>query len=297
MPKVFISYSYDDEKHRNWVYDLASKLRANGVDVIFDQFETRIGSDLPLFMEQGLGASNRVICICSDLFNKKANSGLSGVGYEKRIICKDIIKDSSTAWVIPLIRKNSSDEKLPLFLSSLKYISFEKDDKFLENFYDLLRELHDQKKIPSLGKNPFEHRPDVIGKVEEIKQIVSTLSFTNKLKGTEKFNFLSNSGVFTIGTDLYEFKTNWSTAGRHSIHAYKDNVHSIAAASDVIERNKIDLEKYDFSSRVRTVNIGDSIIWVNRNGKILITQIENLEYENSQTHWIQINYEIIENTV
>ena len=106
MPKVFISYSYDDDTHIAWVSDLASKLRANGVDVIFDQFETRLGSDLPLFMEQGLSKSSRVICICSDTFNQKANSGRAGVYYEKRIICNELVGDSSSAWVIPLIRNN-----------------------------------------------------------------------------------------------------------------------------------------------------------------------------------------------
>ena len=66
-PKVFISYSWDtengDDEHKKWVRDLATKLRSHGVDVILDQFDLRLGDDLPFFMEQGLTISHLVICI------------------------------------------------------------------------------------------------------------------------------------------------------------------------------------------------------------------------------------------
>ncbi|MBP6367951.1 MAG: toll/interleukin-1 receptor domain-containing protein [Nitrosomonas sp.] len=295
MPKVFISYSYDDDTHIAWVSDLASKLRANGVDVIFDQFETRLGSDLPLFMEQGLSKSSRVICICSDTFNQKANSGRAGVYYEKRIICNELVGDSSSAWVIPLIRNNKSQKKLPTFLSALKYISFEDDGKFKENFYDLLRDLHDQNSLPPLGGNPFEHNPDVLGKIDETIQISKTLSITKKSNGTDTFNYLSNSGNYTVGTGLYEFKTHWSTASNHSVHAYNDHVRAIACTSNEIDINNFNLEEYDFSSRARTANIGESVIWINNNGKILVTKIEKISIENTQKNWLTITYQTLEN--
>ena len=294
MPKVFLSYSYDNDLHKNWVNDLACKLRMNGIDVIFDQFEARLGADLPLFMEQGLSKSNRVICICSDLYNKKSNSGFSGVGYEKRIICKEITKDSSTSWVIPLIRNNASEEKLPLFLSSLRYISFEDDSKYFENIYDLLRELHSQNNVPSIGKNPFEHNADVIGKIDEIKQIKSSLAFSNCTNSNTQINYLSNSGVYTVGTDIFEFKTRWSDASINAIHAYADNLEAIACTGEEININNLDLEKHDFSSRCRTARLGESIIWINKNGKILITKIEKIAYENNQKHVVTLSYKIIE---
>lgn len=50
-PKVFISYSWDTEgenlEHKKWVLDLATKLRFHGVDVTLDQFDLRLGDDLP----------------------------------------------------------------------------------------------------------------------------------------------------------------------------------------------------------------------------------------------------------
>lgn len=53
-PKLFISYSHDSEDHKAWVSKLATRLEQNGVHVIFDQWDITLGSDLTLFMEQGL---------------------------------------------------------------------------------------------------------------------------------------------------------------------------------------------------------------------------------------------------
>jgi hypothetical protein len=37
-PKVFISYSRDDEAHKEWVRQLATQLRTNGVNVCLDHW-------------------------------------------------------------------------------------------------------------------------------------------------------------------------------------------------------------------------------------------------------------------
>ena len=72
-PKTFISYSHDNDEHKAWVKKLAIDLRQHmGVDVIFDQWDLRIGSDLSLFMEQGLNEATLIICICSDEYVRKS---------------------------------------------------------------------------------------------------------------------------------------------------------------------------------------------------------------------------------
>ncbi|MCZ4309896.1 toll/interleukin-1 receptor domain-containing protein [Vibrio atlanticus] len=45
VPKVFISYSYDDQAHKKWVLELAQRLRNAGVDAILDQFRVGLGDD------------------------------------------------------------------------------------------------------------------------------------------------------------------------------------------------------------------------------------------------------------
>jgi hypothetical protein len=292
VPKVFISYAHDDDNHKVWVKELVVKLRSNGIDAIMDEL-TPLGSDLALFMEQGLGESHRVLCICSTRYNEKANAGISGVNYEKRIICQELMKESSSTWVIPVIRNNASEEKLPKFLSSIKYISFEDNDHFHRNYYELLQELHNKKNLPPIGPNPFAHDNNVIGIINEMNQIVTSLSSVSSHSGKVRFNYMSNSGNFKIGTGDHEFHTHWSFAGHDSIHAYKDYVYAIALTSNDIQLDGFSLQDYDFSSRSRTASIGESLIWINRSGGILITKLENIEYKNKQKCWLEISYQIV----
>jgi hypothetical protein len=48
---AFISYSWDDDAHREWVRALAARLRADGVDVSIDRWVAVPGDQLTVFME------------------------------------------------------------------------------------------------------------------------------------------------------------------------------------------------------------------------------------------------------
>ncbi|EHN68009.1 toll/interleukin-1 receptor domain-containing protein [Aliivibrio fischeri] len=45
VPSCFISYSHDNENNKEWVLTLATKLVKNGVDVIPEQWDLRLGGD------------------------------------------------------------------------------------------------------------------------------------------------------------------------------------------------------------------------------------------------------------
>ena len=77
-PKVFVSYSHDNQPHKDWVLALATRLVANGVDVVLDQWDLTLGSDLARFMETGLTAAQRVLAVCSDPYVEKANARKRG---------------------------------------------------------------------------------------------------------------------------------------------------------------------------------------------------------------------------
>ena len=68
-PHVFISYSHDNQAHKDWVRHLAEKLQRNGVETILDQWDLRLGGDLPSFMEQGLAKATRILAICTDTYS------------------------------------------------------------------------------------------------------------------------------------------------------------------------------------------------------------------------------------
>lgn len=116
----------------------------------------------------------------------------------------------------------------------------------------------------------------------EMGNNVVALSSTTKVyaceaeQGSFTFDYSNNDGKFTIGKDEYLFTTEWSKASNRSIHAYSDpsNIDSIARikAPCTLSKEKL-TEEYDFSSRCRTPNIGDIIIWKNIFGNYAATQI------------------------
>jgi hypothetical protein len=50
--KLFISYSWSNPDHQQWVIDLATQLRESGVDVILDKWDLKEGHDAYAFMEK-----------------------------------------------------------------------------------------------------------------------------------------------------------------------------------------------------------------------------------------------------
>ena len=86
----------------------------------------------------------------------------------------------------------------------------------------------------------------------------------------------SDDGKYVIGTGEYEFVTRWSKASDRSIHAYKDSLGANGAVARVKAPDEwptvLD-DSIDFSSRVRTPNTGDVIIWRNSYGKYAATRI------------------------
>jgi TIR domain len=137
-PKVFVSYCHDTDCHKNWVLSLATRLLANGVDVVLDQWDLTLGGDLPRFMETGLTAAQRVLAVCTELYVEKANTGRDGVGYEKMILTAQLMQEISTNRIIPVIRNNALALTVPTFLSSRVYIDFRDDLAYETRYAELL---------------------------------------------------------------------------------------------------------------------------------------------------------------
>jgi len=154
-PVVFVSYSHDSQEHKQWVLDLATRLRSSGVDAILDQWDLGPGGDLPHFMEQSIANSSRILMICSERYVQKANAGAGGVGYEKMIVTADLLKGIDSTRVIPIVHQQGIPT-LPTVLSSKLYIDLSTDDEFETGFDQLLRDLLDAPLFvkPPLGSAP-----------------------------------------------------------------------------------------------------------------------------------------------
>lgn len=278
-PRGFVSYSHDSQTHKDWVLKLATRLLSNGVDVILDQWDLRLGGDLPRFMETGLSGADHVLAICTDIYVQKANKGIGGVGYEKMILTAQLMQDVTSERVIPIVRANLSNPRLSTFLGARVYIDFSDDDDFEEKYTDLIRELHGEavKARPALGLNPF-------GKYGSISSmpVLSTQSeryVSPSVNGLVEFDYSNNDGRFVIGSGNMAFETVWSSASSRSIHAYRNSpsIVTIALAVGVESIEEIaDATLYDTSSRNRTPRVGEIVIWKNCAGYFAATKVESV---------------------
>lgn len=152
-PKVFISYSWEDENHKNWVKELTDKLIDCGVDAVLDQYDLTLGDRLPQFMEQSVCNADYVLIICTPLYKEKSDNRTGGVGYEGHIISAELLTKGNERKFIPIIRKGTIATSIPNCLAGKLGINLcEGFDE--ENFEDLITTIFGAKKKPTLGRKP-----------------------------------------------------------------------------------------------------------------------------------------------
>ena len=292
---TFISYSWDNDAHKAWVLKFASDLRRHGVDVVLDQWDARLGDDLAFFMEQGLNKAHLVLCICSDKYVEKANSGKGGVGYEKRILAADMISETNKRYIILIIRNNRGQHKLPTFLSGLYYEDFD-DDNYFAHYASVLKRIYgeDVKDKPALGQNPFEST-SVSDAITAKLNLQKNSYYNVQMEGRVRFDYKKNSGHFVIGTGQYEFKTSWSQCGSNSVYCYKDDVFRIGYCGGCTDFPLLESipDLYDFSSRVHAVSVGEVVVLENWSHHFAAIRVLSVHRSSSDIgHLLEFEYKI-----
>lgn len=155
--RVFVSYSWDSEAHKEWVRRFANVLIENGVDVTLDQYDLVIGSDRFRFMERAIYEADVVLVICTPEYVRRANGRERGVGTETSLIGPKFFSEHPGKQLIPIIRsKEPVTPHTPDYMSALYFADFRDDTEFDRRMEDLLRHVHGQPRYvkPRLGRAP-----------------------------------------------------------------------------------------------------------------------------------------------
>ena len=183
-PKLFISYSWSNPTHEQWVLDLASELRESGVDVILDKWDLKEGHDSVAFMEKMVTDSkiSKVAIICDEQYAAKADGRSGGVGTETQIISKEVYDNQEQDKFVAVIPEKDDNGKphLPTYYKSRIYIDLSEADKYAENFEKLLRWVYDKPLYikPDIGKKPsFLNEADSVslGTTASFKRAVAAI--------------------------------------------------------------------------------------------------------------------------
>jgi TIR domain len=160
MPKVFISYSWTSNEHQQWVLDLATALRDNGVDAILDKWDLKEGHDAITFMERMVNDESveKVIIILDRRYAETANDRKGGVGTETQIITPQIYASADQNKFVGVASEVGADGKpfKPAYYAARIHIDLSNEDTYAENFDQLLRWIFNKPAYPkpSLGKPP-----------------------------------------------------------------------------------------------------------------------------------------------
>jgi len=115
-PKAFISYSWDDEPHKDWVKALAARLRGEDVDVTLDRWAVAPGDQLPRFMETAVRENEFVLIVLTPNYKLKSDGRKGGVGYEGDIMTGEVFAGKDPRKFIPILRSGAWDESSPSWL-------------------------------------------------------------------------------------------------------------------------------------------------------------------------------------
>lgn len=192
-PKAFVSYSWSNPVHEQWVLDLATELRESGVDIILDKWDLKEGHDAIAFMEKMVTDPEikKVIIIADKTYASKSDGRSGGVGTEAQIISKEIYDNQEQDKFVAVVSQKDEQGKayLPTYYKSRIYIDLSEPDNYGENFEKLLRWIFDK---PLYLKPDIGQRPSFVNDSETIS-LGTTANFKRAIDA------IKNSKTFATG--------------------------------------------------------------------------------------------------
>lgn len=180
QPKIFISYSWTNPQHEQWVLELAERLTTDGINVILDKWDLKEGQDLHIFMEKMVEDKEiqKVLVICDKGYKEKANGRTGGVGKESQLISKEVYERTDQEKFVPIVKECDDEGKpcIPHYMAGRVYITLADQSSYEENYQKLVRNLYNK---PELRKPPVGSPPAY---VNDEQTFLSTAHKVNQIK-------------------------------------------------------------------------------------------------------------------
>ena len=181
-PKAFVSYSWDDEEHKNWARHLAERLRADGVEATIDQWSAAPGDQLPAFMESAIAGNEFVLIICTPRYKDRSEKRVGGVGYEGDIITAELLHAGNQRKFIPILRRGDWRDAAPGWLAGKYHVDLRDGKSSEEQYQDLVTTILGSRaqappvavRPPSSSSAPSGHQP--LPSVDEPIRIVGVIA-------------------------------------------------------------------------------------------------------------------------
>ena len=249
MRKYEVALSFAGEQ-RPYVEEVARALQSRGVSVFYDEFEmvrlwgTHLAEELQSVYE---GRASLAVMFISAAYVEKM-----WPRHERRAILSRAVEERGE-YVLPV---RFDDSEVPGLSKDLVYLRAENLSP--AELAAMITE--------KLGIKPFQ------GKASDVAPPRMT-----SLSGEAVFNYASYNGRYIIGHGELEFETKWSKASNTSIHVVNDpsSINGVALGrrdwSDIDQ--VVDAASLDYTSRVRTPQVGRVVVFRNVAGFYAAVQI------------------------
>lgn len=238
--RVFVSYSWDNDSHKEWVFKLCQDLRSKGVDAIIDQ-AMRKGKDLLDFMEKGIANAHRVLVVGTPNYKRKSEEEKGGVKYEQNIIKASILHGIGSDRYITILREGESFEKsFPAVISTKGGYDMRNDGDYQEHLTALVHEIYD---MPVVVLNPIGAVPEFARQDENNEGLVKEnandnyVTLVKRYLSSSEYNIAFNDLITKMTNDAFQKimeKANYNIELRKEVlDSYSDYHH--AAVSDLMD--------------------------------------------------------------
>lgn len=200
-PTAFISYSWDDHNHENWVVSFANRLRSDGVDAMLDKFLLQTSTvNFNHMMIDHIMKSEYVIIILTENYATKANQRQGGVGFETSLMIPQL-KTNKDKVILIMRHKGDYTKVFPYHMQDYYAIDFTDDDSYETKFSELLHRIYKVCKVKIAPLGPIPKLDDQqAGPVSNSREdLLITFSTTNYKK--ESFKPIPNISLNKEVTD------------------------------------------------------------------------------------------------
>lgn len=174
-------------------------------------------------------------------------------------------------------------------------------DIFITNDNDILKNCDNLQRSPGIKVMKPDQFLKFFESIEEGKMkrpLESQKSIpgyhSSGFSGKVTFDYSNNNGIYVIGEGLFLFETRWTKASDLSIYSYNDypSIDSIALVKDCGEISEIsNAERYDYTSRCRTVNEGQILLIKNKNGFFAAIKVLDIKDDSRDDEIDELTFE------
>ena len=142
--KVFVSYAWSPKENKEWVELLVKRLEKDGIQVVIDSKDLKLGHDKYAFMERIVNDKTikKVLIVCNKMYKEKADERSGGVGDESAIITPQVCGNVNQEKFIPVVNEHDEEGKpyLPNYLASRMYVDLTEFERGYRQLLDNIME-------------------------------------------------------------------------------------------------------------------------------------------------------------